>query len=39
MSLKEQLNDISWEKDGIALLQKTSFNEYDKKIYKLLLLK
>ena len=39
MILKEQLDDITWEKEGIALLQKNSFNDYDKKIYKLLLMK
>ena len=37
--IKEQLNEISWEKEGKALLQKIYFNEEDKKIYKLLLIK
>ena len=37
--IKEQLNGISWEKNGKNLLKKTYFTEEDKKIYKLLLIK
>ena len=38
-SLKEQLKNISWEKEGKNLLKKIYFTEEDKKIYKLLLIK
>ena len=37
--IKEQINNISWEKEGKELLKKISFNEEDKRIYKLLLIK
>ena len=37
--IKDQLNDISWKKEGKELLNKIYFTEEDKKIYKLLLIK
>ena len=37
--IKEQLDEISWEKEGKNLLNKISFSEEDKRIYKLLLIK
>jgi len=37
--LKEQLKNITWEKEGKNLLKKIYFTEEDKKIYKLLLIK
>ena len=37
--MKEQLDEISWEKEGKDLLKKIYFTEEDKKIYKLLLIK
>ena len=37
--LKEQLKNISWDKEGKNLLKKIYFTEEDKKIYKLLLIK
>ena len=37
--LKEQLKNISWEKEGKNLLKRIYFTEEDKKIYKLLLIK
>ena len=37
--IKEQIDEISWEKEGKKLLEKISFSEEDKKIYKLLLIK
>ena len=37
--MKEQLDEISWEKEGKDLLKKVNFTEEDKKIYKLLLIK
>jgi hypothetical protein len=37
--LKEQLKNISWDKEGKNLLKKNYFTEEDKKIYKLLLIK
>ena len=37
--IKEQLEEISWEKEGKDLLKKIYFNEEDKRIYKLLLIK
>ena len=37
--IKDQLSEISWEKEGKQLLTKISFTEEDKKIYKLLLIK
>ena len=37
--IKDQLREISWEKEGKELLKKISFSEEDKKIYKLLLIK
>ena len=38
-SLKDQLNNISFEREGKYLLQKLFFSEDDKKLYKLLLIK
>ena len=38
-SLKDQLNNISFEIEGKYLLQKLYFSEDDKKLYKLLLIK
>ena len=38
-SLKEQLNNISFEREGNYLLQKLYFSDDDKKLYKLLLMK
>ena len=38
-SLKDQLNSISFEREGKYLLQKLYFSEDDKKLYKLLLIK
>jgi len=38
-SLKDQLNNISFEREGKYLLQKLYFSEDDKKLYKLLLIK
>ena len=38
-TLKEQLNNITFEKEGKYLLQKLYFSEDDKKLYKLLLIK
>ena len=38
-SIKEQLNNISFEREGKYLLQKLFFSEDDKKLYKLLLIK
>ena len=37
-SLKEQLNNITFEQEGKYLLQKNYFSEDDKKLYKLLLM-
>ena len=37
--IKDQIDEISWEKEGKNLLKKISFSEEDKKIYKLLLIK
>ncbi len=37
--IKDQLTEISWEKEGKELLKKIYFTEEDKKIYKLLLIK
>ena len=37
--LKEQIKNITWEKEGKNLLTKIYFTEEDKKIYKLLLIK
>ena len=38
-TLKEHLNNISFEREGRYLLQKLYFSEDDKKLYKLLLIK
>ena len=38
-SLKDQLNNISFEREGKYLLKKLYFSEDDKKLYKLLLIK
>lgn len=38
-TLKDQLNNITFEKEGKYLLQKLYFSEDDKKLYKLLLIK
>ena len=37
--IKEQIDEISWEKEGKNLLKKVCFSEEDKRIYKLLLIK
>jgi len=39
LSIREKIKNISWEKEGIYLLSKVSFDKNDIKLYKLLLLK